>query len=227
MSARPSLKLAATLLVSTVLFNRASYAGNSLDALIGDWARTLELQSINQTEAVLIQGPSPAKWPNRAFVPQSTVTSAIKLIEGAAIRFPIGAVRNDRVDGYVVVGIAKADIVTRDAGLGARLSLFAAYEPDLLTPPWSKARVSFDVSAILLPSNQQIVDNHIITYFKLLPLSIGTVNIPINDAEPSMACCRSSIPCRRLMRSHKDCRSQFPLRECLLISRWKRTPKCR
>jgi hypothetical protein len=180
MSARTGFRFAAALLVGTTLSNH-SKAANSLDALIGDWARILELQSINQTEAIILQGPDPAKWPNRAFVPQSTVTSAIKLLEGAAIRFPIGNVRNNRVDGYVVVGVAKADIVSRDAGLGAKLSLFAAYERDLLTPPWSNTRLTFDVSAMLLSANQQVLDNHLITYFKILPLTVGTVNVPVDD----------------------------------------------
>jgi hypothetical protein len=168
-------------IVSLAILSRTALAASSIDALIGDWARILELQSINQTEAILAQGSLPTKWPNRIFIPQSTITGAVKLIEGAAIRIPIGTPRNERVDGYGVIGIGKAQLMARDAGLRVLLTVFAAYEPDLVTAPWSNTQISFDIDAALLPSNQQIVDGNLITYFKVLPHAIGNINVPVND----------------------------------------------
>ena len=168
-------------LIGVAILSPSALAGSSIDALIGDWARILELQSINQTEAILAQGSLPTNWPNRTFIPQSTITSAVKLIEGGAIRIPIGAPRNERVDGYGVIGISKTQLMTREAGLRVRLTVVAAYEPDLLTTPWSNTRISFDIDAALLPSSQEVVNNNLITYVKVLPHSIGNINVPVND----------------------------------------------
>ena len=129
----------------------------------------------------MLKEPIRTRWPNKAFVPQSSIASAIKLIENAAIRIPIGSPRNGRIDGYVVVGINKADVITHDAGVGVRLSLFAEYEPDLVRAPWTNLQIPFAVDALLLPTSQKILDNTLVTYFTVLPISLAGFDVPVDD----------------------------------------------
>src|SRR5262245_58041181 len=82
-------------LVSTVSSAQAASQLEMLQGALADLARLQELRAINQTEAVLGQGPSPSHWPLSAFLEMATIKSAIEVLDESTTMIPVGKVRNN------------------------------------------------------------------------------------------------------------------------------------
>jgi hypothetical protein len=154
----------------------AAVAASPIEAtqsFLNDLARLQELRAINQTEAVLVQGPVPSKWPIRVLVSPKTIDSTLRILEGSFVTVPIGKPQNNRVDGYLKITIDRAHVSTNNAKLGADLSVSIGYDPDLVNLPVGGLSVPVSVKALLLPASQQINQDGLITILKIVPYSIS------------------------------------------------------
>jgi hypothetical protein len=112
----------------------------------------MQAQSQSYSVQILDAGSSPADWPNRGFIPASTINSILQNLVGTEYVSKVGVIDKDgTADGSFVIRLNAISATASAGQLLPKLSFSARYEAGRISDLGFGSRVDLSAEALLLP----------------------------------------------------------------------------